>query len=136
MSSENVELIRRAYEAYAGGDLDTMLRFIDPDVEWTYLDPNLSQPEPQVCRGRHEVENVLRLWNEQGLKATLEEVAGTGERVMVGVRAPGSGAYYGRPGQDRSYTVLTVRDDRIVAMRDCRDRQDALEVAGFEAGTK
>ncbi len=50
--------------------------------------------------------------------------------------APGSGTRAG-PGQDRSYTVLTVRHDRIVAMRDCRDRQAALEVAGgFEAGTK
>ena len=131
MSNANVELIRSAYEAYARGDLETMLGFIDPDFEWTYLDPSLPQPEPQVCRGRHEVENVLGVWAEQGLQAELEEVAGRGERVMVGVRTPGSGAFYGRPGQDRAYTVLTVRDGRIVAMRDCRDRQDALLTAGL-----
>ena len=52
MPSDNVELIRRAYEAYSRDDLETMLGFVDPNVERTYLDPNLPQPDPQVCRGR------------------------------------------------------------------------------------
>ena len=132
MPSDNVELIRRAYEAYSRGDLETMLGFVDPNVQWTYLDPNLPQPEPQVCRGRQEVEAVLRNWSQLGLKAELEEVAGVGERVLVGSRIPGLGASFGRPGEDQAYTVLTVRSGRIVAMRDCRDCRDALEVAGLE----
>jgi hypothetical protein len=32
---------------------------------------------------------------------------------------------------DRNYNVLTVRRDRIVAIRDCRDRQEAIVVAGI-----
>ena len=133
MPRDNVELIRRAYEAYSQDDLQTMLGFVDPDVEWTYLDPNLSQPKPQVCRGRQEVEALLRQWAEHGLKAELEEVTEAGERgVMVASRIPGLGASFGRPGEDQAYTVLTVRRGRIVAMRDCRDRQDALKVAGLE----
>lgn len=39
MTNENVELIRQAYDAYARGDLPAMLEFIDPALEWTYLDP-------------------------------------------------------------------------------------------------
>ena len=132
MPSDNVELIQRAYEAYSRDDLETMLGFVDPNVEWTYLDPNLPQPEPQVCRGRQEVEAVLRHWSQHGLKAKLEEVAGAGERVMVGSRTPGLGASFGRPGEDQAYTVLTVRRGRIVAMRDCRDHREALEGAGLE----
>lgn len=131
MPSNNVELIRRAYEAYSRDELETMLRLVDPDVEWTYLDPNLPQPGPQVCRGRQKVEAVLRQWAEHGLKAQLEEVTGAGERVMAGTRIPGFGASFGRPGEDRAYTVFTVRGGRIVAMRDCRDRDEALEVAGL-----
>ena len=77
-------------------------------------------------------ENVLRNWSQHGLKAELEEVAGVGERVLVGSRIPGLGASFGRPGEDQAYTVLTVRSGSIVAMRDCRDRRDALEVAGLE----
>jgi hypothetical protein len=44
MSNESAELIRRAYQAYTNGDLPAMLELVDPDLEWTYLDPNLEHP--------------------------------------------------------------------------------------------
>jgi ketosteroid isomerase-like protein len=131
MPNENEDLIRRAYEAYANGDLAAMLEFVDPDVEWTYLDPSLEHPIPQVCHGRHELEQVLRHWAEHGLRAELEEVSSSGELVMVGVRTPGVDAHYGRLGDDRAYSVFTVRDGRIVALRDCCDRQEALKLTGL-----
>jgi ketosteroid isomerase-like protein len=130
MSKENAELIRRAYQAYADGDLGGLLALVDPDLEWIYLDPALKHPTPQVCHGRQELEQVLRHWAEHGLWAELEEVTSSGELVMVGVRTPGVDAHHGRPGNDRAYSVFTVREGRIVALRDCRDRQEALQVAG------
>jgi uncharacterized protein len=133
MSNENAELIRRGYEAYTNGDLAAMLEFVDPDLEWTYLDPTLEQPTPQVCHGRHELEQVLRGWAEHGLRAELEEVTSGGELVMVGVRRPAVDAHDGRRGDDRAYSVFTVRDGRIVALRDCRDRQEALRLAGIQS---
>jgi ketosteroid isomerase-like protein len=132
MSNENAELIRRAYRAYANGDLAAMLEFVDPDLEWAYLDPVLEHPTPQVCHGRQELEQVLRHWAEHGLRAELDELASSGERVMVGVRTPGVDAYYGRRGNDRAYSVFTVREGRIIALRDCRDRQEALQLAGIQ----
>jgi ketosteroid isomerase-like protein len=131
MANENADLIRRAYQAYAGGDLAAMLELIDPDLEWTYLDPALEHPTPQVCHGRQELEQVLRHWAEHGLRAELEEVTSAGERVMVGVRIPGIDAHFSRSGDDRAYSVFTVRGGRIVALRDCRDRQEALQLAGI-----
>jgi ketosteroid isomerase-like protein len=116
MSNENADLIRRAYETYASGDLAAMLELVDPDLEWTYLDPALEHPTPQVCHGRHELEQVLRHWAEHGIGAELDEVASGGELVMVGVRTPGVGADHGRLGDDRAYSVFTVRGGRIVRM--------------------
>jgi ketosteroid isomerase-like protein len=133
MSNENADLIRRAYQAYASGDLAAMLELVDPDLEWTYLDPTLEHPTPQVCHGRHELEQVLRHWAEHGLRAVLEEVTGSGELVMVGVRIPGVDAHYGRRGVDRAYSVFTVRGGRVVALRDCRDRQEALQLVGIQS---
>ena len=132
MSNENAELIRRAYQVYASGDLDGVLELVDPDLEWTYLDPALERPTPQVCHGRQELEEVLRHWTEHGLRAELEEVTSAGELVMVGVGIPGVDAHHGRRGDDRAYSVFTVRDGRIVALRDCRDRQEALQLAGIQ----
>jgi ketosteroid isomerase-like protein len=130
MSNENAELIRRAYQAYASGDLNGMLELVDPDLEWTYLDPALEHPTPQVCHGRRELEQVLRHWAEHGRRAELEEITSSGELVMVGVRTPGVDARHGRGGDDRAYSVFRVREERIVALRDCRDRQEALQVVG------
>ena len=132
MSNNNEELIRRAYDAYARGDLATMLQIIDPDLEWTYLDPSFEDPEPQVCVGRAEFETALERQAKRGLKAELQEVAGNGDAVMVGVRTPGIDAFRVRKANDRDYAVFTVRGGRIVALRDCRDRREALALAGIE----
>jgi ketosteroid isomerase-like protein len=133
MSNENADLIRRAYQAYASGNLAAMLELVDPDLEWTYLDPALEHPTPQVCHGRHELEQVLRHWTEHGVGVTLDEVASGGELVMVGVRTPGGGADHGRLGDNHVYSVFTVRDGRIVALRDCRDREEARRLAGIQS---
>jgi ketosteroid isomerase-like protein len=131
MSNDNTDLVRRAYQAYASGDLAAMLEFVDPELEWIYLDPILEHPTPQVCHGRHELEQLLRSWAEHGLRAELEEVAGSGEMVMVGVRTPGVDAHHGWRRGDRAYSVFTVRGGRVVALRDCRDRQEALDLTGI-----
>ncbi|HYV02610.1 MAG TPA: nuclear transport factor 2 family protein, partial [Actinomycetota bacterium] len=93
MSNENEDLIRWVYEAYSRGDVATMLQFVDPDLEWTYLDPSLEDPEPQVCHGRHELQSALQRQAERGLRAQLEEAVEHGDRVMVEVRTPGVDAY-------------------------------------------
>jgi ketosteroid isomerase-like protein len=133
MSKENAGLIRRAYQAYAGGDLAAMLEFVDPELKWTYLDPTLEQPTPQICHGRQELERLLQDWAEHGLRAELEEVISRGELVMVGVRTPGVDAHHGWRRSDRTYSMFTVREGRIVALRDCRDRQEALRLAGIQS---
>jgi hypothetical protein len=47
VSNENADLIRRAYEV-TQRRLAAMLQYVDPDLEWTYLDPALEHPTPQV----------------------------------------------------------------------------------------
>jgi hypothetical protein len=46
-----------------------MLEFVDPDLEWTYLDQAQEVPEPQVCHGRVELEHTLERWAEYGFTA-------------------------------------------------------------------
>jgi ketosteroid isomerase-like protein len=130
MPNDNEALVREAYEAYARGDLETMLGFVDPELEWTYLDPAQPDPTPQVCHGRFELERVLRGLANTDLRAELEEVRGHEERVMVTVRVPGIAAFRAQGDDDRSHSVLTVRNGRIVALHDCRDRREALAELG------
>lgn len=132
MSDQNAQLIRSAYEAYSRGDVGTMLQLVDPDLEWTFLDPAFANPEPQVCHGRHELGAVLQRQADRGLKAELEEVVASGDRVLVTVRIPGIDQFRVRKANDRNYSVFTVRHGRIAALRDCRDRREAAAVAGIE----
>jgi ketosteroid isomerase-like protein len=98
-STENADLIRRAYRAYANGDLATMLEFVNPDLEWTYLDPTLEHPPRRSA-------TAATSWSD---------------------------AHHGRHGDDRAYSVFRVRDGRIVALRDCRDREEARRLAGIQS---
>jgi ketosteroid isomerase-like protein len=117
-------------EAYATGDVAAMMRFVDSDLEWTYLDPAFEDPDPRVCHGTQELRIALQRQARRGLKSRLEEVHANGNRVMVAVHTPGLDALRARQADDRNYDVLTIRDGRIVAMRACRDRQEALSIAG------
>jgi len=132
MSNANETLIRTAYDAYSRGDLAAMLEIVDADLEWTYLDPGLADPPLQVCHGRGELEAAVRGQAEQGLKSQLEEVIANGDCVLVGVHTPGIDSFRVRQANDRNYDVLTVRDGRVVAMRACHDRAEALAIAGIE----
>lgn len=125
------DVVRQAYEAYARGDLATMMSFVDVDLEWIYLDPTDEDPQPQVCHGLDELKSALKRQAAHGLHMELEEVVGRGDRVLVVVRQPGVDSYRARKANDLNYTVVTVREGRIIALRACRDRQEASTLAGI-----
>ncbi len=129
-SQQSAEVIQRVYEGYTRGDTTTMLAAFHPELEWTYLDPSLTEPVPQVCRGRGELGAALERQAHQGLMSELEEIVANGERVMVVMRTPGIGALRTWRADDRTFTVFTVREGRIVSLRDCRGRDEALAAIG------
>lgn len=131
VTTANASLVTRAYERYVDGDLAAVLDLVDPDLEWTYLDPAETEPEPQVCHGRHELEHALERQRAQGLRSELEEVIGRGDKVMVVTRTPGLDALRARHAEDRNFDVFTIRGGRVVALRACRDRAEALVLAGI-----
>lgn len=131
MCNQNEWIVREAFLAYDRGDVARMMEFVDPDLEWTYLDPGLEDPQPQVCHGREELEQALRWQAGLGLKAEVEEVVAAGDQVMLVMRTPGVSQYRHRNADDRSYDVLTVRDGLIVGLHACRDRTEARSLAGI-----
>lgn len=131
MSEQNKSLIRRAYEAYSRGDIAKLLDIIDPGLEWTYLDPSVADPEPQTCQGREQLQWALQGQAERGLRSEVEEMAASGDKVMVIVHTPGTGRQRVRQADNRNFLVLTLRQGRVIAMRACRDRAEARDFAGL-----
>jgi len=131
MCNQNEWIVREAFLAYERGDVARMMDFVDPDLEWTYLDPAHEDPQPQTCRGREELEKALRRHADLGLRAELEAVVASGDRVMLVMRTPGVDEYMHRQADDRTYDVVTVRDGLIVGLQACRDRGEARSLAGI-----
>ena len=131
MCNENEWIVREAFLAYDRGDFARMMDFVDPGLQWTYLDPGLAEPQPQVCRGRAELEKALRRQAELGLRSELEEVVAAGDQVILVMRTPGLGQYLSGHADDRTYDVVTVRDGRIVELHACRDHGEARLLAGI-----
>jgi ketosteroid isomerase-like protein len=131
MADRNEAVVREAYEAYGRGDVARMLEFVDPELEWTYLDPAFENPEPETCRGRDELRLALERQARQGLAAQIEEIRASGDKVMVVIRTPGIDRGRARQAEDRNFLVLTLDQGRIIKMRACRDRDEARAFAGI-----
>jgi len=131
MCNQNEWIVREAFLAYDRGDVARMMDFVDPEVDWTYRDPGVKDPEPRVCHGRGELEKALRHQAGREPRAQLEEVVAAGDRVMLVMRAPGIGAHRPRQADGRTYDIATVRDGLIVGLRACRDRSEARSLAGI-----
>jgi ketosteroid isomerase-like protein len=131
MCNQNEWIVREAFLAYERGDVARMMDFVDPDLEWTHLDPGQEDPQPQICRGREELEEALRRHADLGLRPELEAVVAAGDRVMLVMRTPGVDEYRHRQADDRTYDVLTLRDGLIVGLQACRDRSEARSLTGI-----
>ena len=135
MANRNEELVRQAYQAYARGDVRGLLDLVDPDLEWTYLNPAFADPEPATCHGREELRWALDRQLRQGLTPQLEEVVASGDTVLVVIHRPGLDRLRIRQGNDRNYLVLTLDQGRITKMRACRDLAEARAVACSSGGS-
>jgi ketosteroid isomerase-like protein len=132
MSQTDEAVVRAAYEAYGAGEVTRLLDLVHPDLEWTYLDPSMADRQPRVCHGRAELAAALDQQAGQGLVSQVEEIASSGDKVMVTVRTPGADERRAWQAGDRSYLVLTMAHGRIAAMRACRDRDEARVFAGLD----
>jgi ketosteroid isomerase-like protein len=126
MSQENVEIVKRAYDAYIRRDLDGSLENYDADVTFN---PN---EEPAV-RGHVAVRAHLERWEEpwEKYEVEVEELIDAGEQVVVTVRFKGRGKGSGVEIEARSHQVFALRDGKIVRMDEYTHRDDALEAAGL-----
>ena len=127
MCNQNEWIVREAFLAYDRGDIERMLQFVHPDLEWTYLEG----ADPQTRHGRTELEKALRRQSELGLRGQLEQVIAAGKQVILIMRTPGVDQHRDRNDDDRTYDVVTVHDGLIVALRACGDREVARTLAGI-----
>jgi ketosteroid isomerase-like protein len=125
MSDENVELVRRIYDAW---DREESARdFIAEDVE--YVNPSYAV-EPGTRHGRASFRMVRDIYEDFMIK--IEEILDTGgDDVLVLARYTASGRGSGVPVEGEHGYVWTVRDGQAVRFQWFQSHLEAYEAAGI-----
>jgi len=118
MSSENVAIVRRAYEAWNSGRAEDAIALLAPDVKWT-LPPHF--PDAETWHGRDRVIEGLRemMGSWESLQMEVQELIDKGDRVVARVRFQGRSALTGLDlaGMGVDTQIWTLRDGLAVEVR-------------------
>jgi ketosteroid isomerase-like protein len=141
MSEENVELVRSYYEALhrmlsahaaAPGRIEDapfieeVFGHLDEEVEWRWpLTPDTFSGRDGLLRAATDWLELVDDW-----QIDLEEVVDAGDSVVTTQLVRGQGKGSGAPSDQRIYSVITFRNQRILLIKDYVDRRTALEAAG------
>jgi uncharacterized protein len=123
MSQENVELVRRIYEAWSREE--SARDFIAEDIE--YVNPSYAV-ESGTRRGRASFRVVRETYGD--FKVQVERYVDAGEEVVVLARYKGSGGGSGVPVSGEHGYVWTVRDGQAVRFQWFQSHREALDAAG------
>ncbi len=104
---ENKELIRRGYDAFSSGDLDTVMGMFDDDIEW-------EQPGDSAVsgtfHGKTEVMEHFGRLAEKGLTVRLDQLVAEGDTVVALTEVSMGGM------KGRDADVFTIRDGKTVTV--------------------
>lgn len=125
MSEENVELVRRIYDAWNRGE--SARDFIAADME--YVNPSYAV-EPGTRRGRRSLAIVHGTY--EGFEIEVERIVDGGdEEVVVLAQYSASGAGSGVPVAGEHGYVWTIRGTQAVRFQWFQSHREALEAAGL-----
>ena len=131
MSEENIEIVRKAIEAWNRRDapIARALWHTDAEIDWS----RSQGPLKGVYRGRGEVESFRdEFWSTfEVVELETHGFTQAGSEVVV----PNTAHLRGRDGIEviaKSTFVYTVEDGQITRLRMFQERAEALEAAGLQ----
>jgi ketosteroid isomerase-like protein len=127
MSQDTMQVVFALLDARRRRDIQSVKELLDPDVVHHGVTDEL------VCHGREQVlENVRRGFEPDDAGVDHLELVSAGHGVILGLAGPrfrdAPWAHLG----DQLFVVHTVRDGRVVLMRDFLNRAEAFGAAGME----
>ena len=125
MSQENVEIVRRAFDAYNRRDFDALWDLTDADAEW--VNPEYAV-ESGTGRFRQALEKLLEVWPD--FLVEPEQFLDAGDDVVVVGTVRGTVASGVELHRHMGY-IWTIRGGKAVAFRWFNDPAEALEAVGL-----
>jgi ketosteroid isomerase-like protein len=133
MSQENVEIVRRAFTVFARGGLDAAAEFWDPEINWRAAEgaPDDVGEMHGIAAARRHVEDWFDTFDE--LSGEPEELIAVDEdRVLTIIHLSGRAKASGIRTELRFASVATIRDSKIVHVREYLTKDQALKAVGLQ----
>ena len=137
MSQENVEIVRRLFDAVAGRDAATVLALYDRDLEWDGSRSRWSEllQAGVSFRGHEGLRRFSRAYYEmwESFHDEIQELIDAGDHVVSVVTTRGRGRASGIDVEWRGNAgVWTIREGKIVKVAWFSTRSEALKAVGLE----
>jgi ketosteroid isomerase-like protein len=133
VSQENVEIVRRGFTASARGDIDAAAEFWHPEINWRAMEgaPDDVGEMHGIDAARRYVEDWFDTFDD--FESVPEEVLALGnDQVLAVIHISGRARSSGIPTEQRYANVSTIRDDKVVRVREYATKADALKAVGME----
>ena len=132
MSQENVDLVRRAWEAATGGDLQPALDMMALDVEVDLTTGG--RMDGDIHRGPAGLRLAYEIWATSWDSMVMEArefIDVREDQLIVRIFASGRAKQTGLAFEGEYYWVYAMRDARVVRIQEFRTRQEALIAVGL-----
>jgi ketosteroid isomerase-like protein len=131
MSQENLEIVRRGYEAFIRGDLDSALADVHEDFVATRVAP---MPDVTPYHGPQGLVQIFVDWTadfDEFEMSPEEFIDANAEQVVVRQRQRAVGARSGVPIEAEFWFVNTVRGRKLLRLEIYASKSQALEAVGL-----
>jgi len=131
--TDNVAILRSGYEAFAKGDIPTVLSLWDPKMEW-------SEPEHGIFwtgapfRGHQDIVNGVFAHLPQhfdGFRIEINRMIASGDTVVVEARYRGKAKATGKPLDAQAVHVWEFRDGKGVRFQGYTDTWQFAQATGI-----
>jgi ketosteroid isomerase-like protein len=131
MSQENVEIVRRAYEAYNQGDIDGAVSDFAPDCRYTAA--GTIPDRTGVFHGREGYKEFIGWLRSEfdDAQAGIDELIDAGDTVVVGSTLRGRGKQSGAEAKFTFWQTWTIQNGKFAYGQGFASRDEALEAAGL-----
>ena len=129
ISEQNVEIVRRANDAFRRGDWDALAATMDPDI-LIRTDP--SWPEQRAYGLEAAIVLYRGIRESWGGDVSYQEILDLGDRVLTRERWNVSGQLSGVPGALESSAIVTFREGLIILIEYFLDHKQTFKAVGLE----
>jgi ketosteroid isomerase-like protein len=131
MSQENIDVIRKSYDAWNCGDLERMFQAFDPDIEWCLPEGGINAG---VYRGHQAVRGLMESYLDAFDYFRMEPerfFEAEDGRIVAFIRSPGRGKGSGVEVEVHTAYTWTMREGKAVRCEISTNRAEALKAVGL-----